>query len=72
MDVAITNNPVIRETEKAVLIEAPLPRGAVWKDGCHSRELWVPKSLITITPNAPFVDEKTVPFWFANQNGLVS
>lgn len=58
---------VIRETEKAILVEVPVGY-------CHlqSHEHWIPKSQITTQPNSNpcFADEQLIPYWLASKIGI--
>lgn len=60
-DLSLTEQSIVRETEKAVLV----------LNG--SSERWIPKKVITwLDRGACYLPSMQVPLWFAKQNGLVS
>lgn len=53
-----TFNTIVRETEKAMLINLPVN----WADNVHPREFWFPKSVVTIMGNMIEIKD-----WFAEK-----
>ena len=53
-----TFNTIVRETEKAFLVNLPVR----WADNCYPREFWFPKSVATIMGNMIEIKD-----WFADK-----
>lgn len=54
-----TINTIVRETERAMLINLPVN----WADNCYAREFWFPKSVVSVL-NAKTIEIKD---WFAEK-----
>lgn len=64
MKTTIFTNGIVKETEKAILVKALV----TWNDnGYKEREIWMPKSVVTVADDARKGEILDVEEWFINK-----